>query len=236
MTKSYKELIGKINESDKHFKTKNNNQSEIWNRLSVHGRRAEVALSKLQKGIAALKKMDDSKNYGHVGSLEKVANDLEDLVAFLGPIKEDVDIEGKESTMTESEDLVKNLLAGKHVTISNKKAGQKFNTALRKAGFKYTELSSESDTGSVQVWTHGNKKYEVAIDHVSDETGHFSLYAHPLKESEDLNEGSNSMRTWVIHQLEQTERPHDEILADFKKKFGADKVKDFDKIVSEIVD
>lgn len=51
-----------------------------------------------------------------------------------------------------------------------------------------------------------------------------------------VTEGTQSMRDWVIHQIEKTDRPHDEILADFKKKFGKDKIKEFDKIVSEIVD
>ncbi|QIG70626.1 Appr-1-p processing enzyme family protein [Rhizobium phage RHph_I1_18] len=141
----------------------------------------------------------------------------------------------KEEAMSESEDLVKSLLAGNPIRLTNKKAGSKLNTALRKNGFKIAEIESESDQGSVQIWQHGSKKYELAVDHASDETGHFSLYMHPLKESEELNEGTNAMRDWIIHKLENTDEPHDQIVAEFKKKFGADKIKEFDRIVNEII-
>lgn len=52
----------------------------------------------------------------------------------------------------------------------------------------------------------------------------------------ELEESKNAMRDWIIHQVENTEHDHDAIKAAFIKKFGKDKVRQFDKIVSEIVD
>lgn len=66
---------------------------------------------------------------------------------------------------------------------------------------------------------------------------------HAIKESEEaMNEGfdkshkiSKGMREWVIHQLEKTNKDHEQILKEFRKLFGDDYIKDFDKIVNEIV-
>lgn len=56
-----------------------------------------------------------------------------------------------------------------------------------------------------------------------------------LKSYPEFLEEADSRRDWIINQVENTDRPHDEIKKDFLKKYPGQS-KFFDKTVSQIVD
>ncbi len=58
----------------------------------------------------------------------------------------------------------------------------------------------------------------------------FSEFYHEV-----LAESEDAKRDWIIKQIEQTDRPHDEIKAEYIKKYGKLSSKFFDSVVSEIV-
>lgn len=180
------------------------------------------------------------------------------------------------------------VISGTHeIDLASKKEKSKLETALKRAGYKLSDLGGSNDDGGSDVWIKGTSKIAVEYDYAGNR-GRFSGYVHRMNEEtsypqfskgqkvkdnfgkvhtvdsqngaqvfvdgdpnkwyhptkihvvkeEVMTESTKEptkMRDWIIYQLEKTDRPHDEILADFKKKFGADKVKQFDKIVNEII-
>ena len=54
--------------------------------------------------------------------------------------------------------------------------------------------------------------------------------------TELLSESEEQKRDWIINQVENTDRAHDEIKAEFIKKYGKQNTKFFDSVVHEIVD
>lgn len=109
---------------------------------------------------------------------------------------------------------------------------------------KFKQFNEEME----QVDELSRKTLGSYMSKASDARGHRSLstkkvdnrYAGVAKASkkiDKMNEASDSaMRSWVYHNLENTDKTHGQMKKEFIKKYGAGNAKVFDKYVSQHMD